>query len=382
MNHMRWDPCISHRDQDAREFIAEFFADEARRTMLVCGAGFDPRATETARLLHAAAGTRLVAHFIREDRPRPEPDLLAAADTNEASLRALITRNEVHHVAIFSDDEKTVVAGRRIVEVARGCALDEISDIVVDLSALSIGVSFPLIRYLFDRAKKEAKFPNVHVVVSTSTQVDDAVQTQLMDRHQSVPGFGEDLGLAEGARRPKLWLPQLAKRAMPALELIHRAFDFEEICPIVPFPAQGCRAVEELVEIFRSQITDSWAVDDRDFLYAAEDDPLDLYRTILRVDTLRRATYAIEGGSLTVLSPLGTKAMALGALLAALDRDLPIVYVEAQRYKMVHQANGESYGLIHLWLTGQAYPEDGPAEPVPGATSCPTSTEPVSLPST
>src|SRR5690606_11840119 len=132
--------------------------------------------------------------------------------------------------------------------------------------------------------------------------------------------------------------------------LIHRAFDFEEICPIVPFPAQGCRAVEELHEIFRSQITDSWTVDDRYFLYAAEDDPLDLYRTILRVDTLRRATYAIEGGSLTVLSPLGTKAMALGALLAALDRDLPIVYVEAQRYKMAHQANGEPYGLIHLWL--------------------------------
>lgn len=382
MSGLRWDPCVSHRDQIAREFIADYFAEGSRRTLLICGAGFDPRATETARLLHAAAGERLAAHFIREDRPRPEPDLLAAADANEASLRALIARNEVHHVAIFSDDEKTVVAGRRIVDVFRRSAVNDFSDVVVDLSALSTGVSFPLIRYLFDRAGKEPGFPNVHVMVSTSTQVDDAVQTQLMDRHQSVPGFGEDLGLADGARRPKLWLPQLAKRAMPALELIHRAFDFEEICPIVPFPAHGCRAVEELVEIFRGQITESWAVDDRDFLYAAEDDPLDLYRTILRVDMLRRATYDIEGGSLTVLSPLGTKAMALGALLAALERDLPIVYVEAQRYKMTHQVNGEAYGLIHVWLTGQAYPEDCLEASPPGVPPCLTSSEPVSSPST
>lgn len=381
MNVMRWDPCISHRDQYAYDFIARFFADPARETLLVCGAGFDPRATKTAQLLHAAAGARLKAHFIREDRPRPDANLLAAADANEASLRALIVRNELHHVSIFSDDEKTVVAGRRIVDIVRKCALDCVTDIVVDLSALSTGVSFPLIRYLYSQAGIQPGFPNVHVMVLTSTWVDDAVQTQLMDRHQHVPGFGEDLGLADGVRKPKLWLPQLAKRAVPALELIHRAFDFDEICPIVPFPARGCRAVEELVEVYRRQITESWVVDDRDFLYAAEDDPLDLYRTILRIDTLRRATYDIEGGSLTVLSPLGTKAMALGALLAALDRDLPIVYVEAQRYKMAHDPAVEPYGLVHLWLTGQAYPKDGSAFVSSGAFKCPTFSEPDSSPS-
>lgn len=357
MSQLRWDPCISHRDEDAREFIADFFSDVTRKTLLICGAGFDPRATETAQLLNEAAGSRLKAHFIREDRPRPDAELLLAAAKNEKSLCELITESEVHHVPIFSDDEKTVVAGRRIVQMFHKLTITDVTDIVIDISALSTGVSFPLIRHLFGLAEKNVVFPNLHIMVSTSTQVDDAIQTQLMDRHNSVPGFGEELVLAEGTRKPKLWLPQLANSAVPALEIIHRAFDFEEICPIVPFPAKSCRAVEELVEIFSSQISESWAVDDRDFLYAAEDDPLDLYRTILRVDMLRRATYEIEGGSLTVLSPLGTKAMALGALLAALNLDLPILYVEAQRYKMKHIANGEPYGLIHLWLTGQAYPK-------------------------
>jgi hypothetical protein len=356
MSSARWDTCISHRDEEARKFIESFFASADRETLLICGAGFDPRATETARLLSSALGHRLTGHFIREDRPRPDRAMLAAADANEAALRSLIVNSNVHRIQILSDDEKTVIAGRRIVQMIRGFDLSSISDIVVDLSALSTGVSFPLVRHLFDRAEKDKQFPNLHIMVSTSTQVDDAVQNELMDRHQSVPGFGEALALADGVHRPKLWLPQLAKGALPALELIHSKFDFEEICPIVPFPAQGSRAVEELVEKFRVPITGLWAVDDRDFLYAAEDDPLDLYRTILRVEALRRATYEIEGGSLTVLSPLGTKAMALGALMAALERDLPIVYVEAQRYKMSYQSSGSPYGLIHLWLTGQAYP--------------------------
>lgn len=352
----RWDPCISHRDDAAREFIAEYFGRADREVLLVCGAGFDPRATATATLLNDAAGARLQAQLIREHRPRPDATLLGLANANQAALETLVPRNQVHGINIFSDDEKTVVAGKRVVEMFRKLSLEGVTDIVVDLSALSTGISFPLIRYLVTMADSDQPFPNVHVLVLTSPTTDDAVRTELMDQHQIVPGFGEELMLSGVVHKPKLWLPQLGKRATSALDVIQGRMRFEEICPILPFPARSPRAVEELVEAYRVQIAETWAVDDRDLLYAAEDDPLDLYRTILRIDALRGATFEIEGGSMTVLSPLGTKAMALGALLAALERDLPIVYVEAQRYKMVHAPGAQEYGLIHLWLTGQAYP--------------------------
>lgn len=360
MTAPRWDTPIYHRDKHAKDFIAEYFGGADRHPMLICGAGFDPRAREAAKLLEAAAGSRLQAHFIREDRPRPDPTMLAAADANEAELKALIPRNTVHHVAVFSDDEKTVVAGREMVRMFNSCTLDGVTDLVVDLSALSTGASFPLVKYLFDKAQANPAFPNVHVLVASSPATDDAVATELMDHPILVPGFGEQFALYEGASKPKLWLPQLGKRAAGALDMIVRRMRAEtsyEICPILPFPAGSPRAVEELVEAFQQEIDEAWLVDDRDFLYAAEDDPLDLYRTILRIDTLRGATYAIEGGSITVLSPLGTKVMALGALLAALERDLPIMYVETLRYKMVKAPQGDSYGLVHLWLTGEAYPK-------------------------
>ncbi len=352
----RWDPCISHRDDAARQFIADYFSQIDRDVLLVCGAGFDPRATTNATLLQMAAPGRLRAHLIREHRPRPDVPLLRNADTNQAALQALMPRSQVHRVDIFSEDEKTVVAGKRVVDMFHRLPLAGATDIVVDVSALSTGVSFPLIRYLVGRADTTAGFPNVHVLALTSPTTDDAVRTELMDQHQMVPGFGEELMTTAGANRPKLWLPQLGKRATSALDVIQNRMRFDEICPILPFPARSPRAVEELVEAYRVQISETWLVDDRDLLYAAEDDPLDLYRTILRIDTLRGAAFRIEGGSMTVLSPLGTKAMALGALLAALERDLPIVYVEAQRYKMAHLPGVQAYGLIHLWLTGQAYP--------------------------
>jgi hypothetical protein len=283
---------------------------------------------------------------------------LRAADDNQRALQTLVPRNLVHKVDIFSEDEKTVVAGKRMVETFRGLRLNGVTDLVVDVSALSTGISFPLMRFLVLLADQFGEFPNVHVLVLTSPMTDDSVRAELMDQHQLVPGFGEEFMTVAGQRKPKLWLPQLGKRSATALDLIQSRLRFDEICPILPFPARSPRAVEELIEAYRVQISETWLVDDRDLLYAAEDDPLDLYRTILRIDTLRGATFEIEGGSTTVLSPLGTKAMALGALLAALERDLPIVYVEAQRYKMLHMPATNEYGLIHLWLTGQAYPPD------------------------
>ena len=68
-------------------------------------------------------------------------------------------------------------------------------------------------------------------------------------------------------------------------------------------------------------------MDTRNIVYADEGDPLDLYRTILRLDDLRKPVFREVGGSLLVLSPLGSRVTALGALMAALERDLPVAYL-------------------------------------------------------
>ena len=66
-----------------------------------------------------------------------------------------------------------------------------------------------------------------------------------------------------------------------------------------------------------------------------------------------------------VLSPLGSKLMAVGALMAALERNLPVVYLESVGYEfeaIVPEEIGRP-NLIHLWLEGDVYPRPRPALP-------------------
>jgi hypothetical protein len=142
---------------------------------------------------------------------------------------------------------------------------------------------------------------------------------------------------------------------MAALDRIHAYLSFDDVCPILPFPSKNPRAGDLLAEHFLEQLERAWEVDGRNIIYAAEDDPLDVYRTILDIEEQRRSVF--EDRSVVVLSPVGTKAVALGSLMAALERDLPVVYVEALKYdqparEATMQTDAE---LLHVWLHGDAY---------------------------
>ena len=87
--------------------------------------------------------------------------------------------------------------------------------------------------------------------------------------------------------------------------------------------------------------------------------PLDLYRTILRIDDARRRVFASVGGSQIILSPLGSKALSLGALMASLERDdFTILHVEAIGYTLdAVRADSVTVPdeMVHIWLHGDAY---------------------------
>lgn len=348
------DACMYHRDDDTLAFIQGYFSAEDRHTLWVGGAGFDPRSTHIPRLLKMA-NAKVRGVMIREERPRPSAQLKAQADGHEAQLRDLFYAAEQLVIQIFSADETNVIAGREAASSLNAVDLTGITDIVLDMSALSVGVSFPLARLFYDSGRARENYPNVHIMATASTATDDAVVTsELWDRFQTIHGFSAEADLDCTHEKDKLWLPHLSYGKGRALEIIYNGIQPNETCPILPFPAAAPRAVERLIQEYATEIKDTWVVDHRDFLYAAENDPLDLYRTILRIDTMRGATYAATGGSITMLSPVGSKVMAIGALMAALERPMPVVYVETQRYTL-EAAKIEAAGVVHIWLTGSAY---------------------------
>lgn len=357
----RWDPCIAHRGADVDAFVTDYFAVAKRRTLFVAGAGFDPRSTAVATRL-AVAGASVRALLFQENRPNPPQWQVDRASANTRALLVAMANREVVPVEIFGADG-AVIGGRNVISILSQQEFDDITDVVVDISALSVGTSFPAIRYFVERIERQKGPANLHVFVAHDPTLDADIQSVPSDAPGYIHGFKGGSTLDGSVSAAKLWLPQLATGRRGALGRLHDFVAPHDTCPILPFPAKNPRLGDELAEEYLTELENSWSVDTRNIVYADESDPLDLYRTILRLDDLRKPVFAETGGSLLVLSPLGSKIMALGALLAALERDLPVAHVEAIGYDLAPSVPAEigSPSLVHIWLEGDAYPQPRPA---------------------
>ena len=357
----RWDPCIVNRGDDVDGFLAQYLGKSDRRILLVAGAGFDPRACALAARLR---DTDSVTHalLIKEERPNPPQELLDRAIENEAALLATLAEQEVQSIDVFGSDG-AVVGGRNVVNVLTGRGLESTTDVVVDISALSVGTSFPIIRYFVERIVDGKESVNLHLFVAHDPLLDAGIRATASDTPGYVHGFKGRSTLYDTTDAARLWLPQLAPGRRRALTKLYDFVDPHDTCPILPFPATNPRLGDELAEEYRAEIESTWEVDTRNIVYADEGDPLDLYRTILRLDDLRQNVFEATGGSMLILSPLGSKVMALGALLAALERDLPVAHLESIGYELEASVleTIDPPSLIHVWLEGEVYPEPRPA---------------------
>ena len=365
MSHKRrWDPCIAHRGDQVDKFLVHYFAQPDRGVLLVAGAGFDPRSCAVAaRISNAATSVR--ALLIQEERPNPPQDQLDRAVANIDSLLATLADRQVIPVEIFGSDG-AVVGGRNIIKILSQQDLGCVTDVIVDISALSAGMSFPIVRYFVERIDRDNEAMNLHVFVVHDPHLDTDIRSIAGDVPGYVHGFKGHSTLSGTADAARMWLPQLATGRRATLERLYSFIRPHDTCPILPFPARDPRIGDVLAkEYLTNEIETPWSVDSRNIVYADEGDPLDLYRTILRLDDLRKQVFAEIGGSMLVLSPLGSKLMALGALMAALERNLPVAYLESIGYELEAKVPVEidQPNLVHLWLEGDVYPQPRPALP-------------------
>ncbi len=356
-NKMRWDPCISHKGGEVVEFIHNYFGQSRRRVLLIAGAGFDPRSHKIPKLI-AESGACVEALLIQEVRSGPDENLVQRGKANAEVLTSLFPENTLEQVEVF-DSDNAVTGGRNVVKLVSKRSLDKITDVVVDNSALSIGISYPTIRYFYELLSRPEETVNLHLFVAHDPTLDGEIKPITGDTPAFIHGFRGRWGIDETAFAAKLWLPQLAKGRVNTMQ---RLFDFIEphdICPILPFPSANPRTGDELAEHYMEELDSIWQVDARNLIYAAENDPLDLYRTILKIDDRRKPVFAETGGSLLILSPAGSKVLSIGALLAALERNLPIAYLEAVGYEFKEAElpfeDCEPH-LVHVWLEGEVYP--------------------------
>lgn len=353
----RWDAAVGFRGEEFLEFGAHYFGRADRRILVVAGAGFDPRAPRLSEHLARWAGGRVAGAFIREDRLIADPLLRALADEHAVRIQSAIPVFTEFALSIFDPADLAVVGGRQAANLVSSLALTDVTDVVVDLSALSVGTSFPLVRALLQLASTVGF--NLHATVVADAVLDARIVPQPAESATAVHGFRGELGLDRRANAARLWLPQLSFGRRELLDRVHAELAPHDTCPILPFPAHDPRVGDLLVDEYLPLLTGAWDVDPRNVIYAAEDDPLDVYRTVLALDDARRPVFEGDGGSLCVLTPAGSKVLSLGALMAATERDFPVLHVEAVGFTADAAAlrtYAESSGAFaHVWLAGDPY---------------------------
>jgi len=352
-----WANCITNFDEDVVGFAADYFADESRKVLLVAAAGFDPRSRRVSKMLADTLGSRLSAYYIREDRPGATDELIKRAESNEAALKEIVPNSKVFTIPVFADDGAPVGGSRLVTKMEENPVADDVTDVILDFSALSIGVGFPAAKLLLLDCEEDGSRA-FHLMIVSNPELDDRITSVPSNRISPVKGYAPDVGLST-LDVAQVWIPQLAHGRASSLTQIDAASEkWYKICPVLPFPARNPRRADDLLTEYQNELANEWEIDPRDIVYASERNPLDCYRTLStlkqRFDRTMEGTYEPR----MVLSPIGSKVLAAGAMMAAIEHGMAVQYVETESYDFTGaQAFPDDPPdmMVHLVLSGPLY---------------------------
>ena len=363
---MRWDPGFLCSGDDFEPFWAGLAndTDSKRNGLLIAGRGFDPRTPLGPAAIVRAGFPVTTCCLFRLTPPfdNPNPARSKAAEENEATLRELFKGDTLKLITIPVLNENGRPASFPHIRNFLGNRnwLTEFTDVIVDISALPTSVSFPLLALLIaiseDQYKSTFSSFNLHCIVCENAEVDRLILSEGGDVAEFIEPFRGRHNLAGVSEPRTLWAPVLGERQSAALEKIYATLGPEEVKPFLPSPSRQPRRGDEIVSEYRSLLFGSWRVDPRDFIYADERDPFDIYRQIVGLSTDYAQSLHLLGDAYTILSAHSSKLLSLGVLLAAVECNLAVMHVEPTGYDPPENTSGlEANELFEIWLAGEAY---------------------------
>ena len=361
---------------DEFRFWKEYLSNSERNVLYVLGLGFDPRMCHGLRAMSEVGGSGKRDCIVIEFDEGPSSPSMMYSSLIEANKRTL--ENVFHggnktfkKVSMWSNDHRRI-GSRTAASVFP--SLDDFasySDIVIDVSAMPRGIYFPLIGkilYLIDSSSKlsvSAKSLNLHVLVSENAQLDSRINDEGIDEDASyMYGFTGALDTESASGSPKVWIPILGEKQAQQLERIYNLVLPDEICPMLPMPSVDPRRTDNLLVEYRELFFDRLRVDQRNFIYVAEQNPFEVYRELHRTIIHYNKALKTLGGCQIVISALASKLLSIGALLAAYElkdygSGVGIAHVETQGYHFESGGDMEKQlsrtDLSTLWLAGDCY---------------------------
>lgn len=360
MTHHRWSDYYLHKD------FAQFWQGRRRSSktnvLVIFSMGFDPRSLIALEILASQNGSGGVGHITLDLKTRPAIGKAgeisdALVEINREKLRRLKGSVEEGLCTIeIHDDEGHSVGGRRTLEHLHRLTpkFKKYSDVVVDISGMPRSIFFPLLAYLI-KLCDNGILENLHAAVFEDPSLDAKISSQEYGQAGYIHTFR-----IFGADRV-IWLPLLGSGEAARLTKIYSVLSSQciEICPILPFPAQNLRRADDIVVEFGDILFETFKVTPENLLLCDERTPFDVYRKVIEVDEYYRnrlAALDIIGSVKTVVSPLSTKTLSLGILLAAIEKGLAVCHVDAGSYVINDTLTVDAdQRPMEIWLAGEPY---------------------------
>jgi hypothetical protein len=346
--------------------------DKTKRVCLVLGRGFDPRMLAGLQALSevfAPAEIAVIVLTFDEGPTSPSRRYDSLVQDNLTVLKTSIPEEQIECRAInmFSTEGRRITA-RSAAAVFRSVSeLQQFSHIFIDVSSLPRCVYFPVVAkllYLLE-GMDAAPIPNLFVLVSESAPLDLRIIEEGIDEDAGyIHPFRGGMDRESAAALPRVWFPLLGERQSIQLTRIHDLINPGEICPLLPFPSVDPRRADNLVLEYREMLFERLRVETRNFIYASETNPFEVYRQLKRAILHYADALKPLGGSNAVISANSSKLLSVGALLAAYELkragvDIALAHVESHGYTLDAPTEMKPLAiqsrLYGLWLSGDCY---------------------------
>jgi len=317
---------ITHKGGEVEEFFKTYMHND-RHLLMIGTVGFNNAGNYFPSVL--ANYQNVDYKFFLEERTIVPKVVLDMGKRNQDELTQQLKNHFVEFVPVqVVAEDSAPVAGRNATKLTRKwITTKKYTDIVVDVTSMSRGICFSVVRQVVEYCHANSIEP--HILVAERDLSGVKIQPMSSDIACYMHGFQEDMETDLVDDALVMWIPQLSENAMSSLDNIYTSIKPSEVCPALPFPAIYPRRADELLLKFRQQLV-QWEVELYDTIYAHESDPLDVCETIGRIHRTRKSVLecSVNTPVRTVLSPTGWRIGSIGMLLAAMENSLPVIYTE------------------------------------------------------
>jgi hypothetical protein len=367
---MRWkDYVLARGKADFEAFWKAHATENGRKLLFIVGRGFDPRASMGLVQLREAAPNcpiDVIGLDYKDEFSTSSLEHRKSAEENWDKITSAMSSlgaASVRAINFRSEDGRRVAARNSADLFADSEELAKYTDVVIDISAMPRVVYFPLVsRLMFfhDELTETGKAPNIHVLVSEDPKLDSVIREYGVDETAAYlhPFEGPFIQESKGGQ-PAIWIPVLGEGRTIQFERIHELLKAQEVCPILPSPARNPRRADDIVMEYQELLFDQLHVDPRNFIYASELNPFDVYRQVRRAALHYHEVLSLIGGCRVALSALCGKVMSVGILLVAYELKATeiqsgIAHIECQSYDIPNETPID-IEPVSIWVAGECY---------------------------